>query len=76
MEVLNVFLELAKEKLEVKHYSFGFNHMFTAFKVGGAFAYLHFYGLASSYSRNYKSISYSMSFLIAIEYPEISGRKL
>lgn len=77
MGSLKCFLELAKgEKLEVKHYSFGFNHMFTAFKVGGAFCLFTFlWSLLLVIPGIIKTISYSMSFLIAIEYPEISGRE-
>ncbi len=71
------FLELAKgEKLEVKHYSFGFNNMFTAFKVGGAFClFTSLWSLLFIIPGIIKSISYSMSLFIAIEYPEISGRE-
>lgn len=77
MGTLKCFLELAKgNKLAVKHYSFGFNHMFTAFKVGGAFCLFTFlWSLLLVIPGIIKSISYSMSFLIAIEYPEISGKK-
>lgn len=77
MGSLKCFLELAKgKKLEVKHYSFGFNNMFTAFKVGGAFCLFTFlWSLLLVIPGIIKSISYSMSFLIAIEYPEISGRE-
>ena len=71
------FLELAKgEKLEVKHYSFGFNNMFTAFKVGGSFCIFTFlWSLLFLIPGVIKSISYSMALFIAIEYPEISGRE-
>lgn len=77
MGSLKCFLKLAKgKKLEVKYYSFGFNHMFTAFKVGGAFCLFTFlWSLLLVIPGIIKSISYSMSFLIAIEYPEISGRE-
>ncbi|MDU1911798.1 DUF975 family protein [Fusobacterium sp.] len=71
------FLELAKgEKLEVKHYSFGFNNMFTAFRVGGAFCiFIFLWSLLFFIPGIIKSISYSMALFIAIEYPEISGRE-
>lgn len=77
MGSLKCFLELAKgNKLEVKHYSFGFNYMFTAFRVGGAFCLFTFlWSLLLVIPGIIKSISYSMSLLIAIEYPEISGRE-
>ncbi len=55
-EALNVLLELAKgNKLEVKHYSFGFNYMFTAFSLGGAFCLFYIFMVSPScYSWNYK----------------------